>query len=347
MDGQNRQGIDAETVRNSAHGQWREIHSALGLEARFLSNKHGPCPFCGGIDRFRYDDKDGSGSFFCPQCGPGDGLSLAAKLMGLDPKKDFPKVLKAVAEIRGIATESRPPSIVKKFFNPQLPPGVTPRSEDDTPEIPGWMREGPPPEDYDDMGQIDDAVPVLPRVEPSNPVEQTDRAALAVRNAGLVLAEAKPAQDGNSYLTRKGVLATDTLGEIGLEKLKTIIGSHPKGKDGPIQGVRVLVASIYVGDKLSSLQFIDENGGKAFLLGGGIKGGYWTTQALPKSDMQGLHFLVGEGVATVLSGAMAVPEAIGVAALMNSNLPAIARILRDRYPTARITILADLEKAHG
>jgi putative DNA primase/helicase len=67
-----------------ARGRWREILPALGIAASFLVNRHGPCPLCGGKDRFRFDDKDGSGSYFCNQCGPGPGIMLIRKLNGWD-----------------------------------------------------------------------------------------------------------------------------------------------------------------------------------------------------------------------------------------------------------------------
>jgi putative DNA primase/helicase len=67
-----------------ARGHWREILPLLGVETRYLTNKHGPCPICGGKDRFRFDDRDGSGSYFCNQCGAGVGLILVRKLNGWD-----------------------------------------------------------------------------------------------------------------------------------------------------------------------------------------------------------------------------------------------------------------------
>src|SRR5438552_5243409 len=69
-----------------ARGRWREILPQLGIDTRFLRNKHGPCPLCGGKDRFRFDDKDGSGSYYCNQCGAGVGLILIRKLKGWDFK---------------------------------------------------------------------------------------------------------------------------------------------------------------------------------------------------------------------------------------------------------------------
>lgn len=66
-------------VRDLARNLWPQILMAAGIDAKFLHKHHGPCPICGGTDRFRFDDKDGSGSHFCSKCGAGDGLSLLMK----------------------------------------------------------------------------------------------------------------------------------------------------------------------------------------------------------------------------------------------------------------------------
>ena len=67
-----------------ARGRWPEILAKLGIDTHFLRNRHGPCPLCGGKDRFRFDDRDGSGSYFCNQCGPGPGIMLLRKKRGWD-----------------------------------------------------------------------------------------------------------------------------------------------------------------------------------------------------------------------------------------------------------------------
>ena len=41
-----------ETVKPNANGRWKEILSALGVDPATLKNQHGPCPGCGGKDRF-------------------------------------------------------------------------------------------------------------------------------------------------------------------------------------------------------------------------------------------------------------------------------------------------------
>ena len=72
-----------ETISASRH-RWEEILLQLGIYLPRL-NKHGPCPCCGGKDRFRFDDKDGRGTWFCNQCGNGDGLDLIAKVKKCNP----------------------------------------------------------------------------------------------------------------------------------------------------------------------------------------------------------------------------------------------------------------------
>ena len=65
----------ATDVITAASGRWRDILEVLaGLHAEQLSNRHQPCPACGGRDRYRFDDRDGNGSWFCNQCGGKDHL---------------------------------------------------------------------------------------------------------------------------------------------------------------------------------------------------------------------------------------------------------------------------------
>src|SRR5688500_4565649 len=70
--------------RSVPRGRWIGILSAVGVPPKALKNRHGPCPVCGGKDRFRFDDKGATGSFYCSQCGPGDGIELVKGLHRLD-----------------------------------------------------------------------------------------------------------------------------------------------------------------------------------------------------------------------------------------------------------------------
>lgn len=64
------------SVADVALGKWQQILPQLGVAAAHLSGRHGPCPVCGGTDRFRFDDKAGKGTWFCNHCGAGDGIGL-------------------------------------------------------------------------------------------------------------------------------------------------------------------------------------------------------------------------------------------------------------------------------
>jgi len=69
-------------IKDIARGRWPSLLPMLGVDARFLTGKHGPCPMCGGKDRFRFDDRKGDGTYFCSGCGAGDGFNLAEKTTG-------------------------------------------------------------------------------------------------------------------------------------------------------------------------------------------------------------------------------------------------------------------------
>lgn len=72
---------------DAARGKWAGILSAFGVDQSLLTGKHGPCPICGtGKDRFRFDDKDGNGTWFCNQCGAGNGIQLLMAWKGWDFK---------------------------------------------------------------------------------------------------------------------------------------------------------------------------------------------------------------------------------------------------------------------
>ena len=89
-----------ESARDLARGRWAGI---LGkwLTDKNLSGKHGPCPMCQGKDRFRFDDRDGSGSWICSHCGAGDGFHLLMQVSGMDFKD-------AARYVEGIAGKIRP-----------------------------------------------------------------------------------------------------------------------------------------------------------------------------------------------------------------------------------------------
>lgn len=50
-----------------ARGNWVDILTQAGIPSYFFRKQHGPCPICGGKDRFIFKDKDGAGTYFCSQ----------------------------------------------------------------------------------------------------------------------------------------------------------------------------------------------------------------------------------------------------------------------------------------
>ncbi len=89
----------------AANGKWHGILVALGVDPKFLVDRHGPCPICHGKDRFRWDDLGGDGTYYCSQCGAGDGLMLVQKIHSWPWPKAAMEVDKVVGNVT--ATERR------------------------------------------------------------------------------------------------------------------------------------------------------------------------------------------------------------------------------------------------
>ncbi len=70
-------------VSTRSRGQWPVLLQWLGITVP-QNNRHGACPACGGTDRFRFDDKEGRGTWFCNNCGHGDGLDLIKQVKKID-----------------------------------------------------------------------------------------------------------------------------------------------------------------------------------------------------------------------------------------------------------------------
>jgi len=77
--------INIEAVRQASVYRWPVALKNLGVELTY--NKHSACPACGGVDRFRFDDKEGRGTFYCNNCGSGDGLNLVMNINNCDARE--------------------------------------------------------------------------------------------------------------------------------------------------------------------------------------------------------------------------------------------------------------------
>lgn len=96
----------ASDTLSAADGRWPSILQALGgLSPDQLENRHQPCPACAGTDRYRWDDDDGPGSWYCSHCGGrnrqgggGTGIGLLMRVRGWD----FKTAARAVEQHLGI-----------------------------------------------------------------------------------------------------------------------------------------------------------------------------------------------------------------------------------------------------
>ena len=89
----------------AAHGRWYEILTAVGIDAKFLTGKQGPCPLCSGTDRWTYSNRSNEGDYVCRRCGAGKGLQLVIRFTGWDFKRAADEVDRIVGNLPAKAPE--------------------------------------------------------------------------------------------------------------------------------------------------------------------------------------------------------------------------------------------------
>lgn len=98
--------IPVDELKRLASGRWGQILTHHGFPAEHLSTTHGPCPRCGGADRYRaFDDFAETGGVICNQCfatGNSDGLSTLQWWLGCD----FATAVRRVSEALGFAPQT-------------------------------------------------------------------------------------------------------------------------------------------------------------------------------------------------------------------------------------------------
>jgi putative DNA primase/helicase len=102
------------SVLDAASGRWPELLQSLAhLAPDQLTNKHQPCPACGGTDRYRWDNDGGPGGCYCNRCGGKDGhgggmsgLDLLMRVTGWDLKQ----AVSRVSDHLGPTTRPEPPT---------------------------------------------------------------------------------------------------------------------------------------------------------------------------------------------------------------------------------------------
>lgn len=102
-------------MRADATHKWVGIAAALGIEVG--DGRHIACPIC-GKKNFRFDDKDGRGTWICT-CGAGDGWKLLQEVLGCD----FKGALEQVGPIIGSVIPSKVcqekpagPALLRRLF---------------------------------------------------------------------------------------------------------------------------------------------------------------------------------------------------------------------------------------
>lgn len=97
--------MKVDALKSSARGKWLSIFDALGIQIPTVG-RNGPCPLCGGVDRFMVDKDSVDGTWFCRQCSPkrGDGIGLVQACLGVT----FKEAINRISEVVGTVEVSMP-----------------------------------------------------------------------------------------------------------------------------------------------------------------------------------------------------------------------------------------------
>ncbi len=106
----------------AAVSHWSSILPTLGIPSESLIDRHQPCPGCGGLDRFRFDDRHGSGSWYCSGGSDGaqeygDGFDLLQHVHGWSAAD----ALKAVAGVLSIDSTTGNSAPIRRKNKPTEP----------------------------------------------------------------------------------------------------------------------------------------------------------------------------------------------------------------------------------
>ena len=113
-------------VQNDIHkrteGRWSDILAGIGLPLAALKGKHSSCPLCGGKDRFRFDDRQGRGTWICNQCGAGSGVDMVMKFLNVtfvDAKTEIEKHIPAsqVRVRKAVREPTTTPDRIEKIWS--------------------------------------------------------------------------------------------------------------------------------------------------------------------------------------------------------------------------------------
>ena len=105
-----------ESILDVVKGRWIPVLKTLGVPDKYLGIKHGPCPFCGGKDRYRFTDYEGAGMYICNSCGNGNGWKFMQQYFDVN----FRQAVEMIEPLVGLAKLEEYEAPVKKDPVPAL-----------------------------------------------------------------------------------------------------------------------------------------------------------------------------------------------------------------------------------
>jgi putative DNA primase/helicase len=97
-------------IRERTRGRWLSILPVLGISSEFLTGKNGPCPMCGGKDRWRFLNTNGDGTWICNNCGSDAGTGLVMKFLGLPFREAALRIEEVLSEVQPVLARPTGPS---------------------------------------------------------------------------------------------------------------------------------------------------------------------------------------------------------------------------------------------
>jgi putative DNA primase/helicase len=114
----NAQFLRAADIHARIGSAWPVILAQLGIPEEALRlKKAGPCPACGGRDRFTFDNRKLRGDYICRGCGAGDGFELLHRVHGWT----FPEARRRVLEAVGLKGDDAPRQAERKALGAAVP----------------------------------------------------------------------------------------------------------------------------------------------------------------------------------------------------------------------------------
>jgi putative DNA primase/helicase len=113
--------LRADDIHARIGSAWPSVLAQLGIDEGFLRpKKSGPCPACGGRDRYTFDNRGGRGDFICRGCGAGDGFELLKRVHGWS----FADSRRRVIEVAGLIDTQ--PVIARRSPSNAFPEAIAP-----------------------------------------------------------------------------------------------------------------------------------------------------------------------------------------------------------------------------